>query len=1022
MSLRSGDQAVSQGGASMKTLRIFAAILALAATAAAEEHKGRKPEECFKQGQDLYAKGQYEAAIREFEHVAFGSDKAEPWYHRGLCQYQLKKDREAVSDFSRCIALDAGVAEYRLMRGYANFRLERWVCCTEDLDEAVRLKPALLDQCRETLEAARKHPLPRLEVGESRLLSGHYDQVTWLRFTSDSRGLRSKSQSPEIRDWTLDGRCSRAWKGLFHDWSPDGSLLVSGTQLLAEKDGSEVRKLDQAWSRWTSDVSESSFRPDGLCVAGGCADGMVRCWNVATGKQIWEVQGHHEKVTNVAWSPDGRTVATAELNGHRVRLWNGTDGTRGAVLALADSVSGIGFHPDNRRLIVTMFRQIVIWDVVSDKRASFAPAEKIHSAAADPSGRWIAVGTGSGQVVLWDVEAGGSLKTLDGHWGDAVEVAWSPDGKWLASAGSDQQIRLWSVDGIMKAEAPTGRWDSEWEAWNAFPEGAWVKGKTTEYDEYSEEGYEVVVILTLVKKAPDMLTLREGDGPATRTISRLDPGRLCSTCQKPDSSHWTLSKEAPEKVKIGSRELAGVRVTMTWESCQGKGPSEPREFGVYSREVPGWAVDRGNYWKVLEFGRSADDSTDVPTAEALIEQALALFKKGDFKGAAQKFGEALKKDPANAGTWYDRGNCNYRLKEYVKALADFEETTVLEPASASGWQGRAFCNYALARWSEAVRCYEEFVRLSPESAEASKEALSYARTQAASGEQVFLTTHTDSISGLAFSPDGRTVATGGKDSTILIRDAGSGELLKTIAGGHSVVTCLAWLPDGKLLATGDQFGIVHFWDVSRGTETAVLDDYVVSTEGLAISADGKRIAVLAGRFGIYDVETRKSVRSSSEYVDAIALSADGKFVVTGNREGKVGVFPADGSREKLWDGHTGRVKCVAFGSGAWMASGGEDKTVRIWDRENEKVRALPGHNAAIRSTLFSPDGKWLASVDAGEVARFWEVESGVHRLALAGVRSPVAWSPDGRRFAWIDSARAIRIRPVGDSLEGKGPK
>jgi beta propeller repeat protein len=262
------------------------------------------------------------------------------------------------------------------------------------------------------------------------------------------------------------------------------------------------------------------------------------------------------------------------------------------------------------------------------------------------------------------------------------------------------------------------------------------------------------------------------------------------------------------------------------------------------------------------------------------------------------------------------------------------------------------------------------------------------------------------VRSVAWSPDGRTLASGGHE--IILWDAESGERIRTLEDHAGQVSSVAFSPDGRTLASGGNEVIL--WEAATGERLRTLDydQYAVS---VAFSPDGATLAI--GGHGdvivLYNVKTGEHLRTLKRhtgYVTSVAFSPDGATLASASVDKTIILWDATtGEHLRTFD-HIGSVYSIAWSpDGASLASGfsgSYDYAVILWDAHTGEQRSLRG---AIRysadSVAFSPDGTVLAAGSYGAVG-LWDVSTGERLQTLEGHTNrvnSVAFSPNGVTLA-----------------------
>ncbi|KAL9057391.1 MAG: hypothetical protein Q9162_002336 [Coniocarpon cinnabarinum] len=283
--------------------------------------------------------------------------------------------------------------------------------------------------------------------------------------------------------------------------------------------------------------------------------------------------------------------------------------------------------------------------------------------------------------------------------------------------------------------------------------------------------------------------------------------------------------------------------------------------------------------------------------------------------------------------------------------------------------------------------------------------------------------HSNSVTSVVFSPDGKLVASGSDDNTVRLGDAAWGQGRGTLEGHSNSVRTVVFSPDGKLVASGSYDNTVRLWDAASGEARGTLEGHSNSVTSVVFSPDGKLVASGSddNTVRLWDAasgEARGALEGHSNWVWSVVFSPDGKLVASGSLDNTVRLWDAaSGEARGALEGHSNSVTSVVFSpDGKLVASGSDDNTVRLWDAASGEARGtLEGHSNSVTSVVFSPDGNMIHS--GGQAWNLQDIKSpGILIREISPRRQPITkvqrcWADESRQWITVGGSKVLWLPP-----------
>jgi WD40 repeat protein len=298
-----------------------------------------------------------------------------------------------------------------------------------------------------------------------------------------------------------------------------------------------------------------------------------------------------------------------------------------------------------------------------------------------------------------------------------------------------------------------------------------------------------------------------------------------------------------------------------------------------------------------------------------------------------------------------------------------------------------------------------------------------------------LNDHAAQVRSVAWSPDGRRLGSASNDETVKIWDWTNGTVGLTLTGHEGSVHSVTWSPDGQKIASGGKDAVVRVWDATTGEKShsfycETRPEPVLSVTwspdgqwlaaGHARGSDGHGTVTLWGMTILQHHHLRDLKGDGAVY--SVAWSADSHLVASATAQSKIKVWDqATGETKFVFRDHKSGVTSVTWSpDGRRLLSAGDDQTIKIWDLAKAEVLAtLCGHRAPVHSVTWSPDGHRLASASDDGTIRIWDAtktEEAFSERRFDNWVSSVSWSPDGR---WLATAYLRPTVHIWDPVTGQ---
>ncbi|WP_165917318.1 caspase family protein [Flaviaesturariibacter aridisoli] len=668
-------------------------------------------------------------------------------------------------------------------------------------------------------------------------------------------------------------------------------------------------------------INGLAYSPDGKRVATASGDHTAKIWDAATGALLADLKGFQGSVYKASFSPDGRLLlATPAFDDSLAKIWDATTGAFvGDLVGHSRSLQSGAFSPDGHRIITASADGTArIWDVATRQTVRILKGHRgaLKSARFSPDGQRVLTASSDRSARLWDARTGATLAVLNGHTQALRDAVFSEDGRRIATASADSTLRLWDTGGAQ------------------------------------------LLVLRGHNKAPESVVF-SSDGQlllsyAPNSDARLWDLRTNGTCRvftvknswvndaqfQPGTHQVALSVYGRFSGIVLWQEDGTEVARLPQEACGGLSFSRDGRFvGSYSwmGDAHLWQIANGQGVPLRGYTDDTQAALFSPDGKTIITSGFRQTKYWDAATGTLKavlpqtsFGDDLR-------FLFGPDGATMVLIGYDSiVLVQIDQGKILRRIG-----GHSMSIHSLALSPDGRRLLStsedgtgRVWSLSPDSLLAT------------------LTGHTHRVNSGAFSPDGKWVITASDDHTVKVWDAGTGHLMHTLSGHGENVFLPSFSPDGSRIVTPSQDFTARLWNTATGEELLQFTEHEGGVYSAIFSADGKRLLTASGdeTAKLWDVQTGRvlaDLKGHTGILNLARFSPDEKMVLTAS-----------------WDG-----------------------TARLWSTSGKALTQLKGHGDQVYSSVFSPDGKRVLTCSRDQTCRVWNAATGEELYSFLGLDS-----------------------------------